>query len=225
MQRFALLTQHSRSKIHVVFCSAGIMIIAGEAQQQKTAQGHEIQFGTNVLGHHLLVKLLKPTLIETASQSESDTVRIIFTSSFAHYLIPNKMIKNWDLSDEAAKLYNPDALYGRSKMGNIHQASVLAKELDSKGIIVASCHPGLIQSNLLQHAPSWQARLGNMLTWPVYYGSISQLYLGTAKAEHDVLQNAYYAPWGRKIEPYPAARDAALAEKTWQWCEENSKGF
>jgi NAD(P)-dependent dehydrogenase (short-subunit alcohol dehydrogenase family) len=117
-----------------------------KAQEQKTAQDHEIQFGTNVLGHHLLIKLLKPTLVETASHSEPDTVRIILTSSSAHFFFPpKKMIKNWDLSDEAAKQYKPDALYGRSKLGNIHQAYILSKELDSKGIIVASCHVSRVE--------------------------------------------------------------------------------
>jgi retinol dehydrogenase-12 len=247
-----------------------------KAQEQKTAQDHEIQFGTNVLGHHLLIKLLKPTLVETASHSEPDTVRIILTSSSAHFFFPpKKMIKNWDLSDEAAKQYKPDALYGRSKLGNIHQAYILSKELDSKGIIVASCHvsgggrstltlieyimltilaylspeisalnyvSGTIMKSLsvlqklthkpisflisVRHAPSWQARFGSaVLLWPVYYGAISQLYAGTAKADHDFLQNAYFVPWAKKVKPYAIANDAALAEKTWQWCEDNSKGF
>lgn len=126
------------------------MILNGHAaSKEKTAQGHEIQAGTNVLGHHLLTELLKPALIEAASHSEKGSVRIVFVSSFAHFLFTTRhMLKNWDLSDEAGKLYGPDALYGRSKLGNVHQMQYFANELESKGVIVASVHPGNISSEL-----------------------------------------------------------------------------
>jgi len=125
----------------VVFASAGVMILGTEGSDQKTAQGHEIQFGTNNLGHQFLIQLLKPAIIEAAAHSEKDSVRIIITSSSAHFFFPTKkMLNDWDLSDEAAKQYSPQALYGRSKLGNIHQAHKFADELESKGVIVASVH-------------------------------------------------------------------------------------
>lgn len=61
------------------------------------------------------------------------------------------------------------------------------------------------------------------LVWPTYYGCISQLYAGTAQVEG--LQRAYFVPWAVKLEPYPQARDEALIEKTWAWCEEQRKDF
>lgn len=74
-----------------------------------------------------------------------------------------------------------------------------------------------------RYVPSWQRPFLNAALWPTYYGAVSQLYAGTAKVDN--LQRAFFAPWARRVEPYPSARDAALAQKTWDWCEENSKGF
>ena len=74
---------------------------------------------------------------------------IVFVSSSAHFFLPTKhMLANWDLSDEAAKKYRQDVLYGRSKLGNVHQMHIFADELESKGVIVTSVHPGNIQSEL-----------------------------------------------------------------------------
>lgn len=126
-----------------------MVLASGPAAKQKTAQGHEIQAGTNVLGHQFLTELLKPALIEAASNSEKNSVRIVFVSSSAHFLLPTRhMLKNWDLGDEAAKAYRPDALYGRSKLANVHQMQYFANELESKGVIVSSVHPGNIKSEL-----------------------------------------------------------------------------
>ncbi|UZJ50740.1 hypothetical protein CBS101457_000060 [Exobasidium rhododendri] len=212
-------------EIHIVFCNAGIMLLSKAGSEQKTAQGHEIQFGTNVLAHHLLVRILTPAIVEAASHSEKDSVRIIFTSSSGHFFFANKkMMKNWDLSDEGALPYKPQELYCRSKLGNIHQAHKFADELGAKGVIAASVHPGNIQSELARYAPSWQQAFIAKIIWPVYYGAISQLYAGTAKGIEN-LQRAYFVPWARMHEPSPSARNAAMAQKTWDWCEEQSKGF
>jgi retinol dehydrogenase-12 len=119
------------------------------AAKEKTAQGHEIQAGTNVLGHNHLTELLKPALIEAASHSEKGSVRIVFVSSSAHCFYYNKqMKKKWDMGDAFANELKPDALYGRSKLGNVHQMQYFANELEEKGIIVSAVHPGNIRSEL-----------------------------------------------------------------------------
>ena len=113
-----------------------------------TAQGHEIQLGTNVLGHQHLIQLLRPALVEAAANSPKESVRVIITSTSAHFYFTKALAKDWELTDEAAKKHKPEALYGRSKLGNIHQARRFADELEPHGVVVASLHPGNIQSEL-----------------------------------------------------------------------------
>lgn len=56
----------------------------------KTADGYELQLGTNVLAHQFFTKLLLPTLLATArSASVPNSVRVVFTSSIGHHLGPN----------------------------------------------------------------------------------------------------------------------------------------
>ncbi|KAI4154742.1 MAG: hypothetical protein LQ340_001480 [Diploschistes diacapsis] len=58
----AFLEQSSR--LDILLCNAGIMATPGGL----TTDGYEVQFGTNYVGHALLVKLLVPTLLRTASE-------------------------------------------------------------------------------------------------------------------------------------------------------------
>jgi NAD(P)-dependent dehydrogenase (short-subunit alcohol dehydrogenase family) len=54
---------------------------------QLSKHGHDLQFGTNVLGHFYLTQLLLPTLIASAKTSidGSDKTRIVNVSSFGHF--------------------------------------------------------------------------------------------------------------------------------------------
>ncbi|KAK7018676.1 short-chain alcohol dehydrogenase [Paramarasmius palmivorus] len=66
------------SRLDILMCNAGVMALPPGL----TKDGYEIQFGTNHLGHALLIRLLLPTLLRTA-ETGSDT-RIINLSSQGH---------------------------------------------------------------------------------------------------------------------------------------------
>lgn len=51
---------------------------------QLTKHGHDLQFGTNVLGHFYLTQLLLPTLIASAKSSPEGKARVVNVSSTAH---------------------------------------------------------------------------------------------------------------------------------------------
>lgn len=53
---------------------------------QLTADGYDLQMGTNVLGHFYFTKLLIPTLISTAHTSPDKHVRVVTSSSIVHYM-------------------------------------------------------------------------------------------------------------------------------------------
>ncbi|CUA69446.1 hypothetical protein RSOLAG22IIIB_14011 [Rhizoctonia solani] len=74
-------------QLHVLFNNAGVM---APPVDQRTVDGYDLQFGTNVLGHYFFTTLLLPTLIHTAKTSPvaHGHARVVNTSSGMLHLAP-----------------------------------------------------------------------------------------------------------------------------------------
>ncbi|KAM3072530.1 hypothetical protein ACMFMG_009326 [Clarireedia jacksonii] len=111
------------------------------AQYRTTAEGVEVQFGSNHVGHFLLTNLLLPGLEAAASEG----ARVVNVSS-----------NGWGLGEVRFDDYNFNdgkdwekwAGYGQSKTANVLFGLGLAKKLKGKGIQAYSLHPGVINTNL-----------------------------------------------------------------------------
>ncbi|KAH9973215.1 hypothetical protein BGW80DRAFT_1459128 [Lactifluus volemus] len=129
--------------------------------EKVTAQGWDMQFGTNVLGHFYLTKLLLPVLTETAKKAPAKTVRVINVSSIGHYLGAEEGIR-WstltpgDQMAEERKKLGSIRLFGQSKLGNILFSNELARRYGGEGIVSISLHPG---TDLSRHAGSFVDRI------------------------------------------------------------------
>ena len=122
-------------RFDVLIANAGIM----NAPYGKTTDGFEIQFGTNHLGHFVLVNRLVSRV--------RDGGRIVILSSAAH------RAADVDLDDpgfEHAE-YSPFIGYGRSKTANILFAVELDRRLRDRGIRATALHPGGVMTELLRH--------------------------------------------------------------------------
>ncbi|HZR58986.1 MAG TPA: hypothetical protein VFA74_19110 [Terriglobales bacterium] len=109
-----------------------------------TADGFETQFGTNHLGHFVLVNRIA-SLIRTGG-------RLINVSSAGH------RYSNVDLEDPNFERtpYEPFVAYGRSKTANILFAIAFDKRHRGRGVRAAAVHPGVIRTELIRHlSPSW----------------------------------------------------------------------
>jgi NAD(P)-dependent dehydrogenase (short-subunit alcohol dehydrogenase family) len=116
----------------VVIANAGVMA----TPFGRTADGFETQFGTNHLGHFVLVNRIAP-LIRAGG-------RLINLSSSGH------RYSNVDLVDPNFErtLYDPFVAYGRSKTANILFAVEFDRRHRSRGTRAAAVHPGGIQTEL-----------------------------------------------------------------------------
>jgi NAD(P)-dependent dehydrogenase (short-subunit alcohol dehydrogenase family) len=126
----------SRGKpFDVIIANAGVMA----CPQGKTQDGFETQFGTNHLGHFVLVNKLVPLLKSGA--------RIVTLSSAGH------QISDVDIEDPNFERtpYQPFTAYGRSKTANILYAVALDSRLKGRGVRATSIHPGGIQTELGRH--------------------------------------------------------------------------
>src|ERR1700757_3204121 len=126
--------------LDVIIANAGVMA----TPFGHTEDGFETQFGTNHLGHFVLINRIAP-LLRTGG-------RLINLASAGH------RFSNVDLEDPNFErtTYEPFVAYGRSKTANILFAVEFDKRHRDRGVRAAAVHPGIIQTELVRHmSPSW----------------------------------------------------------------------
>jgi NAD(P)-dependent dehydrogenase (short-subunit alcohol dehydrogenase family) len=126
-----------RGPLHVLVNNAGVMALP----EQRTAEGWEMQFATNHLGHFALAKGLHRALAEAGG------ARIVSVSSSAHQLSP----VIFDDIHFAFRPYEPILAYGQSKTANILFAVEATARWTADGITANALTPGAILTNLQRY--------------------------------------------------------------------------
>jgi NAD(P)-dependent dehydrogenase (short-subunit alcohol dehydrogenase family) len=210
VEQFAKELAETEPKLDLLCNNAGVMV----PPLGRTADGFELQIGTNHLGHFALTGRLLPLLRRGAAP------RIVNVSSTAHYW---GRIDFDDLNSE--KGYDAFRAYGQSKLANLLFTRELARRLAAKGeaIVVAAAHPGSTRTNLQKHARFLGAFVSVLAQEPAG-GALPTLYAATAPG---VRSDDYYGP-GRFFElmgpPKPAkrtpgAKSDADAQRLWEVSE------
>ena len=198
-----------------------------------TAEGFEVQFGTNYLGHAVMFRLLRPVMLHTAELSDGSDVRLVVLSSFGHTMHPSGGIEydKLKVADAGTKWQR----YGQSKLADILLAKGVAKRYPQ--ITSVSVHPGLVRTQLGGRAESSMlTSLMKMMRWtPLYQSAERGAYniLWAATTPKDKVENGgYYEPVGKTPgEPTSHSGMAALcsnaesADKLWEWTEKELEGL
>src|SRR5690242_16317239 len=199
--------------LDVLINNAGLMAIP----QQQTADGFEMQIGTNHLGHFALTNLLLPRV----------TDRVVTLSSGAH------RIGNLDVDDLnwERRSYQRWRAYGQSKLSNLLFTLELQRRLAEAGspLRAVAAHPGYAATNLqsrtenpLQNAVM---AIGNrLIAQSDEMGALPTLYAAT----QDIPGGSFVGPDGfQEQRGHPklvgrsgAARDAETARRLWELSEE-----
>ncbi|KAF8883526.1 NAD-P-binding protein [Infundibulicybe gibba] len=205
----------AETRLDVLYNSGGVMIPPiGDV----TKQGYDLQFGTNVLGHFYLTKLLIPTLINTAKNSPDHHARVITISSGAHHL--HGLDFNTLKDGPARRKMSPDSLYAQSKYGNVVFGKELAKRFGDQGIVSISLNPGNIHTNLQKRMGSFQKRMVSFMMYPVRPNGITtHLWAGTA-SETASFNGKFLIPWARVGTPRADSQDPKIGRELWAWLEE-----
>lgn len=206
--------------VDLLINNAGLMAIP----YHRTADGFEMQFGVNHLGHFALTGRLLPLL------RSSGEARVVNVSSAAHRL---GRIRYEDIHWE--RRYRKWRAYGMSKLANL----LFTLELDRRfrkeqgGMIAVAAHPGYAATELqakgaLMAGSGWRAgafQLANSLVaQPAWMGALPVLYAATAPG---VEGGAYFGPGGwLRMRGYPAPDrpagrlvTAGEAKKLWELSE------
>ena len=106
----------------------------------ESADGFELQFATNHLGHYVLTGLLLPALM-----SAPGAARVVTVSSIAHHGGTEDV-----LEANVGVLYHPQKTYSNSKLANLLFALQLQRELAARDLPVTSvaAHPGVSATGL-----------------------------------------------------------------------------
>ncbi len=219
---FAANFKAKYARLDLLINNAGVMALP----YQKTADGFEMQFGTNHLGHFALTGLLLDTILNTAGS------RIVNLASNAHKW---GQVNFDDLM--RAKKYKKWEAYGQSKVSNLLFTYELARKLDAAGkreTLAVAAHPGYSATNLQSAGPRMEGSsfgealmsVGNsLLAQSAAMGTLPTLFAAT---EADVKSGDYIGPdgfqefWGhpKKVSSNDHSRDEAVAARLWDVSEE-----
>ncbi|MBW8482495.1 oxidoreductase [Actinomadura parmotrematis] len=212
----AFAAAHAGDPLDLLVNNAGVMALP----HHTTADGFEMQFGTNHLGHFALTGLLLPALLAAPAP------RVVTVTSGMAWT------GRLRLSDpNSERRYNKWAAYGWSKLANL----IFAKELDRRyeGLLGDAAHPGFAATNLQAAGPRMAGRgleeklmgLGNtVIAQSAASGALPTLY---AAASPDARGGACYGPrvlsaWGsptKAVMP-PAANRPEAGRALWELSED-----
>jgi NAD(P)-dependent dehydrogenase (short-subunit alcohol dehydrogenase family) len=199
--------------IDLLINNAGVMI----PPLTRTAEGNELQFGTNHLGHFALTNLLL----------EQVTGRVVTVSSTAHRA---GSIDFDDLNWER-RPYKAWRAYGQSKLANLLFTSELQRRLSAAGsaVLATAAHPGYASTNLQFHTGNrWMdmiSKAGNrVLAQDENGGALPTLYAAVAEIPGD----SFAGPGGfmeqrgapKLVGRTSAAKDVDVARRLWDVSEE-----
>jgi NAD(P)-dependent dehydrogenase (short-subunit alcohol dehydrogenase family) len=207
-------------QIQLLINNAGVMA----CPLSRTAQGFEMQFGTNHLGHFLFTGLLAQALIDGAPG------RVVNLSSAGH-----KFARfNFDDPAYYDREYDKWQAYGESKTANVLFTVGLDLRTRERGVRSFAVHPGVIMTNLARHmeeADLATLRARSPAGEPLVFKTLQQGAATTvwAAASPDLArrggiyledcQIAHASAHGSKgVEPY--AVDVAAADRLWLLSEE-----
>jgi NAD(P)-dependent dehydrogenase (short-subunit alcohol dehydrogenase family) len=209
---FAASYRDGHDGVDLLINNAGVMA----PPRGETADGFELQLGTNHLGHFALTGLL----IE--AMEGRDDARVVTLSSSTHRF--GRMYFD-DLQRKQG--YNRWRAYGQSKLANLLFAFELERRLRAAGSTIRSlaAHPGYAATNLQSAAPPFVDRMVMVLGNRVFaqsadMGALPTLYAATFP---DLPGGTYVGPDGigeQRGHPKPvgssgAARDEEAARRLW----------
>ncbi|KAF2397387.1 oxidoreductase [Trichodelitschia bisporula] len=206
---------NSTPRLDILMCNAGVATLPTGL----SADGYEVQFATNHLGHALLIRKLLP-LVEKAPDP-----RVVVLTSLAFNMAGG--IPFDKLRTTQSMMFGKWRRYGQSKLANLLYSRELAKRYPN--VTVVCVHPGVVMTEMVA-TMSW-------INWAIvqvttfWYqltleqGAYNQLWASVVPKDQ-VTSGAFYEPVGKSSTPQTAtAKHDGLALKLWEWTEKELEKY
>jgi NAD(P)-dependent dehydrogenase (short-subunit alcohol dehydrogenase family) len=198
-------------RLDLLINNAGLMV----PPHGTTADGFELQFGTNHLGHFALTGLLLAAMLPVPGS------RVVTVSSNVHRA---GRINFADL--QSGHRYRRMSAYAQSKLANLMFTYELQRRLTAAGAPTAAlaAHPGTASTELIRHIPAalqgGYAAAGKPFSQSATMGALPTLRAATDPAARG---GEYYGPsgWGQmqgypvRVSPARRAHDVAAQQRLW----------
>lgn len=194
------------SPIDMLILNAGIMALP----ELRLANGVEMQFAVNHVGHFLLANRLLEQVIA------ADAGRVVVVSSGAHRWAPDEGIQFDNL--DGADGYDPRQAYGQSKVANGLFSRELARRLGATRATSNSLHPGVIPTNLSRHLPPRDIDTNDPRYKTIPQGTATQCYVATSPDLARV--TGYYFSDCNPAEASDHMQNDEMAARLWAVSEE-----
>jgi NAD(P)-dependent dehydrogenase (short-subunit alcohol dehydrogenase family) len=209
IRAFAIALGGRFERLDVLVNNAGGIL----THRETTAQGFEMTFGVNHLGHFLLTSLLLDQLKESAPS------RVINVASIGHRFA----VGGLSFSDlQAERRYWSMDAYAKSKLANILFTRELARRLEGTAVTANCLHPGAVRTGFgSADDTSGFERFVMVLGAPFFIGPVrgARTTVHLASAPELVDQSGGYYVKCRVHRPSRAARDADAARRLWDVSE------
>jgi NAD(P)-dependent dehydrogenase (short-subunit alcohol dehydrogenase family) len=195
------------NRLNVLVNNAGV-ILPGWHQ---TAEGYELQFGVNHLGHFLLTNRLLELLISSAPS------RIVNVASGAH-----KIGKIHFDDVNLKKNYTLWRAYAQSKLANILFTYELAERLKGTDVTANCLHPGAVATSMGVNRDTGFGTFITGMLKPFFQtaeqGAETTIYLATSKEVEGITGKYFYRK--RPITSSKASYDKVVSKRLWELSEE-----
>lgn len=202
------------SSIDALILNAGVMA----PPWQRTADGYELQFQANYLGHFLLWMLLAPLVLA------SEGKKVISISSLSGEKGADRSVIDFERDARIGpEDYVPMKSYRESKLAQMLFTRALRDRYAGQGLKAWAVHPGVVNTGLFYAGrPAWYRALMQPLAWIGYLsgfivtprrGARTAIALATGRTEGD-------SPYWAAMKPRswnPIADDGGLATALWDW--------
>jgi len=220
----------SPKPLDMLFLNAGIAFCG---LHEISEDGIENVFATNVVGHHLMFRLLEPSIFRS-DELRKTPARIVQTSSAASFAKTHPYKVATDLETLNNEIFIGFGPYTTSKLAQILWAKELTAQLDAKTnisesgsvdpnsiVYVNAAHPGMVATNIWFAGPLDKLPFGigkpieavmsvvTKLMWTCEEGALTLVYLGTATEDLQTknIRGKYFHPISILIEDHPNASD------------------
>ena len=202
VRRLAEEVKAATEQLHVLVNNAGVFNL----YRTMTPDGHEATFAINHLAPFILTRALKDLLRASAP------ARIVMLASEAHTRATN--IEDW----ESRQGYSGYQAYARSKLANVLFTYDLAARLEGTGVTANCCHPGLIDTGIIEVAldrwwTRWMIPLAKRITITAEEGAKTPIHLASSPEVAGVTGRYF-----KKMRPATSSlvsHDATIGARLW----------